>query len=45
MCNDTPTERFVKNYLSIAEKLNSPIKVNGYKHKGILGMNFSPNYV
>ena len=45
MCNDTPTERFVKNYLSIAEKLNYSIKADGYKNEGILGMNFSPNYL
>lgn len=45
MCNDMPTERFVKNYLSIAEKLNYPINSDGYKHKGIWGMNLSPNSV
>ena len=36
---------FVKIYLGIDEKINDSIKADGYKQKGVLGMNFSPNNV
>jgi hypothetical protein len=36
---------FVKIYLGIDKKINDSIKADGYKQKGVLGMNFSPNNV